>query len=214
MWFLFSFLLLVDSSKASAPARVVEVRPSFDGETIVRDIYFNQGKASGLKIGQELIVLRRDAVRDGNSMKRLDFQDLPVAKIKILFLGENHAIGRVVELSSAEKGPHVDLRAVLVGDHVVAAKGFSGFVAERKTASTIPSKSTKPSRIEGVGKSEVEPANLAVQILDRPQAVDEAALEARRAKLAKELNQIKETKVDDEMVLSTDLMSAPPLVIQ
>lgn len=228
-------VLALPSMEALArPISVFDVRwniPLSDEEPVYNDYYISGGSRDGLTVGQELVVERRVLLKDSLRSKPGGEFRVPVAKLKVLYVQTNISVARLMDVTDHSERPVVDHPTVLLGDLInvgAQAKGFKGayakkaklekvkaqealeaLEAERAMEAAVAAQASPSPQVQIEPVPFVEP-----EIVEPPTAEELAKIENDR--LAKELSQIRETRADKDLVLSTEIMvkESTPVVIQ
>jgi len=98
---------------------VFYVKKEFDlgiQNNLKKDYYINMGSKDGLKKDAVLNVYRKNQVIDNNSENRIIQTKIFVAKIKVLFVGNDFSIARLESLSDLEKNPIAGYVDIMIGD--------------------------------------------------------------------------------------------------
>lgn len=149
--FSISFLSLICVQKSAAEIQVIQVRrniPLSDEEPVFKDYYLSGGTKDGLRMNLVVPVNRWINLRDNNqaqdqSMKILE----PVGWIKIIFIQDHLAVGRLYEAVDYSKTPILDQPGILIGDTVSLEHSYTpkNLVKPPKDSSQVQEKQTQNS---------------------------------------------------------------------
>ena len=119
--------LFVTETAFAENLTVVEVRrniPLSDKETIYRDYYINGGAEAGLKANQVVGVLRRVPVKDNAGVQSFGEIEVPVGKVKVLFVQGRVAVARDYQLVSRKDYPVLEQSGIMSGDRIDVKPSF------------------------------------------------------------------------------------------
>lgn len=118
--FLLLFISLISiSSFAKEDVVVFDVRRNLalhGSDPVFRDFYINAGAESGIKEGMVITVIRRMVIQNPLLNKSQGEIEIPVAKIKVVFVQKKIAIARFHSLLSRQNLPVLDFPSVMTGD--------------------------------------------------------------------------------------------------
>jgi hypothetical protein len=155
-------LLFAWEAFAVEPLTIVEVRrniPLSEKDTVYRDYYITGGASDGLKQHMVVEAVRKIGIKDPSGAQTVGEIQIPVAQLKIIYVGDKVSIGRMYKEISREDQGMLEQTGVQVGDHLELK---SSFVDNRKPpvktqesdAETKSAVNTAPKPVEPVGPRE------------------------------------------------------------
>lgn len=217
--------------------------PLDDQEEVFTDYYINGGTTDGLKVGMEVVVERRLSIHDSFQSAAAGELIVPVGKLKILFVQDKVAVARHIDTPDFAAHPVLASSAVMVGDTLKLSKAKSvsaSFKGQKhkerrleKQAAAERAKAEKERQIAAEQAAAALAASQEIVVMAEPDVVEappaepthaEAQLIARGPQAAviddkaliAELKQIRETKAEKDLILSTEILvkDAIPVVVQ
>ena len=134
-------LLLISQVSIAADYSIFEVRKSLpmeNNEIAYKDYYINAGNESGLKKGMYLNVFRSSTMLDPAKNIAQGSLKIPIAKLQIIQVDKNIAVGRIATQTSNDERPSVEFEGVMIGDKLdmeSASMEAPIVKSKRKTAS-------------------------------------------------------------------------------
>jgi hypothetical protein len=101
---------------------VVRSLPMKSGDPVIKDYYINAGSNNGLKEGAFIEALRRIPVYDNIASKVLQDTQIPVARMKIIYVDKNISVARVVKINEAKDQPQTMWSDIIIGDSIRVAQ--------------------------------------------------------------------------------------------
>ncbi len=152
-------------SKAS-DFSIFEVRKSLpmeNSEVAYKDYYINAGNESGLKKGMFINVFRNSTMLDPAKNIAQGSLKIPIAKIQIIQVDKNIAVGRLATQNSNDERPSVEYEAVMIGDRVdlESATMEAPIVKSKRKTASVDEESAPPAAVMVPAKTVAAPAEAA-----------------------------------------------------
>lgn len=129
-WMAWAYALIICIAGSNAlgnDIRIIETRrniPLTDDEPRLMDFYINGGSANGIKTNHVFKIKRKLPLRSSLSNEQNNFIEIPVGEIKIIFLDDRTAIGRIHKYFERDSLPLLEVPGFLIGDLVDLSTSF------------------------------------------------------------------------------------------